>query len=596
MKREIFAHHLPFCLALTASFVPASSALADRIIFKNGRIEEGIVVGKTDTMVRIQDGPAQITVPLESIREIIPGTPTDHLLLQARDEIADHRVAEAVLHFGQAARQEVNPDALAAVMFVHADSINAIIPQLSAQDREFLRDALKRIQSARMPRQADLLLVRLHWHLLLDDVELVRGLLDDLGRDYPKILENDREQIIGWFGERIDLAIDLGHFSVALDLVVELRRLDKDQAGGKRAEMVLLWARRERDAGRYEEALKIYLDQLLEVSPNIARDRIAVTLSEAEKSARKENQLGRVIELYEKYGMPADPEKSRKKLSELWHELGWISLHDGKIEEARRTFARADLVLAGSAERDLRYCDYFEAKNKLKPEDALAQYKLGEWCAEGGLLEEAHQCFESAMKSEALKANASAQLQRVDDLRAEKELARLMDLYEGGQYVEVVQALADLRRRAMPEGLRKQAEQLDQLTRDAIQISAAEHPQQAEVLMQQAERAYWTGDTQTAYNQLRMLMDRYADTPAGARAHQFFKLILPRLDLNSLEERRHAAGFRTDATPTTETIDSKESPSALAEEIRRLRSSMSKTETSYGGKPAEPAPTAATKP
>jgi tetratricopeptide (TPR) repeat protein len=406
-------------------------------------------------------------------------------------------------------------------------------------------------------------------------------LISRLTERHSDILDSNRPRLVEWLGLAVDRALDQGDFSGALNVLAALRKLDREHAGDKKTEMVLLWAHHEREEGRYESALRIYVEQLMAVSPHIARDRISVALEEAERAYRGSGELGRAIDLYESYGLRHDPERSRERLAALWREFGWAFLRRGEIEEARKIFTRGEKLLPGSTARDLNFCDYHEQRVRLASTDYPGHYRLGEWCLQRDLIEEAREAFEIAMLSETLRPYIWSQIQRINNEQAEAELHRLLDLYEQGRYIEALEGAMEFRTRPVGEGLLGQARDLEQLTRTAIEIAASERPQQAEVLAQQAERAFFTGDALGAYSLVQTLMERYEDTPAAARAAQLYRLIKVRLDINQLETRRRLAA---DAEQKDWERDLAPSQTALADEIRRLRASI---EPSPGDRPPD---------
>ncbi len=551
-----------------------NNAHADKLIFKDGRRMEAVILDRSETTVTVQDGSAQMRIPMAKIVSIVEGTEADEGLIRAKGELAGKRISEGALLLGKAADLGADPESLADLMLAFADPLAEELPKFDTLTREAMQKAVAATKEVRTSRPSDFLSARVRWLLELGETNELGETLAELSERHPRVLEGRREEWLERFGEKIDQALDAGEYSKALDLLVELRRLDTGRAGEKRAEMVILWARRERDEGRYEQALRIYAEQLYDISPNIAQDRIALTLDEAERAYRAKNEIGRALDLYETFGLKHDPERSRERMVAIWREIGWQFLRKGEIAEARKVFGQAEALLPGSVERDLNACQYEETRAKLDPTDAAGQYTLAEWCLERGMLEEARRSFDLACASDLLRGEAIEQIKVIANLQAEEELKRLVSLYERGQYVDVLQGTLQFHDRPAGEGLMAQAKRLEELSRDAIKISATARPQQAEVLMQRAEREYWTGEIQGAYDKLMTLTERYADTPAGARAAQFYRTIRPRLDLDTLERRRNTSNRSQDETTTHTLSHPDESSTGLADEIRKLRDSM----------------------
>jgi len=559
----------------------SSPCHADRIRFKDGRELEAFIVRRSESQVVIRDGKTQIIVPAESIISIEAGSEADHLLLKGRDALGADDVEQGIKLMAEAVAGGASKDEAIKLLILYQERISDSVNLMTPQGIKAFGDLLDGLRETHSTRQGEWLAVQLRWRIQLGEADEISLLLKRLRESEARTLEMRHEDILKWLGAKTDEAIEEDDYSLALDLLLEMGRLDNTEAGSRRLEMAMLWARRERDRNDFATALRVYQDQLLPLSPQIALDRISVTLEEAEKHYRNTHELGRAIDLYEQFGMTHEPEQAEEKLIELWHEFGRGFLAQGEIAEARQVFERSESFVAGSAARELALCDHAEMKAGLAKDNFVGHYKLGEWCVEKGLLDEARDAFQVAGGSDVLRETVWEQVQLINDRQAEEELKRLLNLYEAGQYVQVIDGVIQFKSRAAAEGLHLQATQLERLARDAIAVSAAERPQQAEVLMQQAERAYWTGDVDGSHELLKTLMAMYSDTPAGARASQFYRTIKPRLDLNTLEKRR-GRGEELGSSPGTGDRSS-EVESGIAEEIRRLRDAMRERDVEQSG-------------
>lgn len=552
----------------------ASHATADRIVFHNGRIMDGIIESREDGRTVVRDGATRITVSDASIARIIPGTEGDHLLIESRALLAT-QPADALVKLTEAVRRGAHAELLAEVILNYATPLEAAVLTLSPADRAALNLVLEPLERDIREPGPELVLLLIRWHVLLGNAEVVQRLMREMGRDRPDLLDANREEVLARLSDRIRHDLEVGDFSVALGMLIAMRQLDPDQAAARRTEMILLWARREREKSDFEKALRIYVDQLMDEYPNIARERIAYTLTEAETRWRAEGREREVILLYESFGLPHAPELARERLIELWKEIGWRAVAAGDVNAARRHFGQCELLSAGSALPDLAFCEFVDMRDRLDPRDFAGHFSLGEWCERRGLVREARQMYEVAGKSELLRDFAVERMAAIDDQNGRRELERLLALYEKGRYAEVLEGVLNLKSGPLGVDVRKQADSLQGLTETAIRIATAEHPQQAEVLWQQAERAWYLGELLTARDLIHTLTERYADTPAAARARELLEKLEPRMDLNILERRRQAEADRR----FLEEIDADdERKSAIAEEIRSLRKNLSRSE------------------
>lgn len=575
-----------FAIGFALCVLAGTPALGDRIVLENDRVIHAVVLEVTDTHVVFRDGRVTTRLARDRVVRIERGSPADAHLVDARAAFEEARVTDAILLMARAAREGADRDGLARLMIEKSEALAKALPGAAPEIREAFDRTWSEVEAVRPAgREREMLLAGIDWALARHDPATLERLLDELLADAPAF-ERSREALTVSMGAGFDRALDARDFPFALDVVSLLRRVDPVGASDRRVELVVLWAREERDRKEFRRALEIYATELAPLSPAIARDRAGATLEDAENHYREADRLEPVIELYEEYGLLLDPDHSRLRLTELWQELGHELLRRGENRRARLAFERAQLHAPGSADAALRRLEYEEARMALAHDDYAGHFRLGEWCAEWGMIDEAVLAFEFAARSEILGTVARERIRHVRNLRLESDLRTLVDLYEKKEYVRVVQEIEAYRSQFLPEGFRKQADELDALARDALRISVAERPQQAEVLMQLAERSFWAGDHQAAYNLIKELTERYQGTPAAARAEKFFRSIRHRLDLDRLERDRRAGP----ALRLSDEIESTTLPEALGpgeaelgEEVRRLRANLDRLHESPEG-------------
>lgn len=565
------------------SLTVGGDARGDRIEYADGRVMEGHIVRIDEDFVVIQDGTADFKIPRSLVNRIVEGRPGDRWLRSAKMKLTGGDAEGAIQEFAAAVEEGVDPTSLAAVMVRFDEELAEVVPTLPRPRREELRSALEVMGQATLPRQGTLILSRIRLHLSFGDLEVAGPLIEQLKAEYPETYDVHQASFAAWFEEHVDHALSSGRYDEALDYLVYLRRLDSARAGDKRVLLVLQWGRRERDQGRYEKAIDIYLNQLMAQSPEIARNRIIDAMEQAEFNDRERDNLGRTIALHERFGLEHVPNFSRRKLVELWSELGFKYLGQERLEEAEKAFIRVDDLKPGAARDGFRQLEHAERRSEIGENDPLGYYELGEWCLENNMWMEARRAFEQASKTDALYSTAKAQLQYIDNVLHEKELSRLLSLYESGEFIEVLNGVHAFKGQPLSKGYRQQVEQLEQLTQDAIHLTVAERPQQAEVLWQQAERAYYMRDYKTAYSMLRELIERYPDTPAGVRGEELYRRLRPTLSLNQLERDPYRS---RPSYSFGENRDGEEDKSAIAEEIRRLRRGPSSPDSSSPGEDA----------
>ena len=558
-------------LLLAASI---SGAWADRVEYKDGRVVEGEIVYQDEEYVRIRDGSGVITIFAKSIRRVVEGSKADVYLISAKSEFSKGNVHRALSELAEAVRMDISPESLVTVLQHYEVRLREVAPHLDGARRSELSAVLEHSAGAQLERDGEPLLTRVRLYMALGDFKTADVLLERLAKKHDRLFELEKDSLSRGFNDEIERALEDRDFARALDLIIRFRRLDEGAASDKQVLLDLRWARDEREKENFDRALEIYIDQLMEGNPQIAKNRILDALAEAERTYRRRDELGRAIELYEIYGMPYAPDSVRGRLTRLWVDAGDEQMERDAFEDARKMFDRAERLTPGSGMRSINLADYGMQRAALDPADALGHYRLGEWCIEKELYYEAKEAFERAGEAESLRTTAWAQLSFVDNAIAEEELKRLIGLFEKGNYSETLEGLSRFQSQPLTPGLRIQSGELDRLTRNGILLRAKARPQQAEVLWQQAERAFYAGEVADSAMTLRTLIERFDGTPAGARAEQFYKKIQMHMDLDEIERGRWLSNKKdNDVQRGTRTT------TPLALEIESLRGSIRRVDT-----------------
>lgn len=573
-NRNIYIGHAPIYDVVRTAVVMGLFAVAhvsfvsaDRIEFLDGRSIEGEIIFQDETSVLIHDGTADLRIPRSLLARITEGNAADRWIVQAQSSLQLGRNEQAIQHLAEAVRGGADPESIAAILIRNTVQISETIPHLRARGLRDLGQCVEAISALEPADAGPYLYTNLRFALELEQDASARKFLRRLRESDPRLYTFHQDVLIERFDRNVDRALGNRNFGRALDLLVELQHMAPARAGDKKTLLLLQWARNERDQGNYDAAFEIYARSLMHQSPRIAHNRILDALEEAERHYRSSSDLAAAIDFYERYGLEHRPEESRRALRQLWNDKGDQELAAGRIDFARQAFAKLDEYSPTMALRGFAQCEYLRRERILDEGDAMGHYILAEWCLEHDLEKEARELFEVASEADALRANAWAQVRAIDHNLNEVELQSLVSLYEEGKYYSVLEGLAKFNERAHSGGIRKQAIGLAELTREAISISVSARPQQAEVLWQQAERAFYSGDHEKAYSMLRALSDRYSDTPAGVRGQQFLIKIRPQLILSDIERGRHRRRYAaTESAPPS---------TPLGDEIQRLRAQIS---------------------
>jgi hypothetical protein len=563
----------------------------ERIETHDGRVIDGEILrrehsGTPQETLTIQTGPVQVTLRADQISTITVGTPEDAVIAQGREALNTGEAERAIQLFDQALSMSMQPErqanALAEVLLRQGDALAATLPVLNDERTTALqRIVLTAARAHGLPpdRASELISRRLQFDILLGNDDDTSRVLAWLGPSYFAHYTAERDRLTKWVLDALPMLQQaaqrddaVGMRSRVLDALKLLRRVNPELAGSQHTQLILEWAWQERQAKRWDAALQLYVHYILDEAPEIARDRIQLTLQDAEQAYRETDNLPAAAALYEQYGLPSVPKLARERLLVIWHDQGWRALRQRDFDAARTSFERADALQPGTATLDFAQLDYQRRKQGVPTTDTLQRYQLAMFCLEQKLLPEAVAELRLARANPLIRENADAHIGNIQNQQAEAELLRLMKLYEAGEYGKVLGGLNAFMQQEYAPGYLKQARQLQDLTNDALKLRIAERPQQAEGLFQRAQRAYYDGHYAEAEELLRAVIDRYGDTVAQTRARNFYAAVRQKLELARLEQGRDRQPAT--ASAVTRTTDTLTTLSRATDELDRLRRNL----------------------
>jgi tetratricopeptide (TPR) repeat protein len=538
-------------------------ALADKIQLTNGRVLEGTIDrraerGKPGATVTIALESGSIVVPAREVASVTPSTPTERAMLRARGAIEAGRYDAAVGLMDEALVTGGSPNDVAALLLDGGPALAANVALLRPETRARLAALIDAVAKTPVAERPEMAFVRLWLWLALGQDAKAAPLFQVLPPGWLASHRDRRRALGDWLGRRIDAAVAARDDAQAESLLGHLAKIDPAAAADRRVQFYLQWGRRLRASGDQEGALRIYADKLFPVAPQVAQEFVRRALEEAERSIDQGRGGQEVIALYERYGMPILPDDSRKRLVQLWRNEGWRALRTGKLDQARADFVRANGLQPGSADQDLTRLE-FEGMQKATPKgDPIRVYELGVWANNHGLDEEALAAFRASVASPIVGSNAKAYIGQVMNRLAEKELKRLMDLYDAGRHEDVLAGVDDFLRQGYDSGYNRQAAQLNALTLNAMQAVIAERPQQAQALYQQAERAFYQEHYDEARQKAQTVMDHFKDTIVYPQARNLYARVHERQAFSRLEQ-----GYGPAPTPKSDIINGKAEAGAI---------------------------------
>ncbi len=534
---------------------------ADRIELANGRIIEGIILresakGENEANLTIRVGNSQVTLPARQIKSLVRGTPVENRLIEAKRAIGARDYESAVLMMHEVHQDETGIEGVSVLLLNHADPLLKAFGTMKHESMQKLAAIIDSLDQVSLRYDRELTARRAQYYLALGMDEAARHQLGYLDEAWYMDHSLIRQWLVGQISNRAQELSGSADFEGALDHLRLLEHVDSAGMSGRLMQLRLQEARHLRSRNEFETALQFYIEQLIEETPDIARDRIRVTLEEAESFLRSRQELDKLEELarlIETYGLVHVPEFSRGRLGEIWLETGLLHVNNGRPEDAGRAFHRAGEYDPERAGRQLSLMDYRDRKLVLDAGDLVGHYELGVWAIEKNLFDEAETHFGIALDSELIGNNAKQYMETIRHMKAERELLKLIQLYEENAFTDVIEGLREFKQKQYPLGHLKQAIRLEQLVKEAIQLRAAERPQQAEALFQKAQRSYYSGHVDEAKHMLEAILTHYQNTVAYPRVMNFYTMLREKSILKGLEEGQPVKRGDLPTTATTST-------------------------------------------
>lgn len=547
-------------LVLTLAGLPARG---DIIRTKGGKTIEGLIldpIGRQSTSdtLKVRVGPADITFSRDQVESVTRGTPGENTLIEAGAYFENRKAADGIVAMARALDQSVSPQKAAVVILGSGDLLAESASSLDENARASLSRILAALAAVPAGLSEDLLARRLHLHLCLGESDQAETLFKQLGPEYFSKHPQMRKQLADWLQKSVKSWADAGDFVTASQTLKDLERVDPGAAQGQSIQFFMQWAAHERDGGNFEQALQIYTQNVMDRSPQIAKDRIATILADAERKYRGTSQMDRVAVLYESFGLTTIPDVARERLSQIWHDVGWQHIWHREFEPARAAFAKQNQYKKGSATQDLLQCDYHQRRADLKRDDYAGHFALGKWCMEKKLPDAALEEFRVAEKAPAFAPKARSYKDQMLKQLAEAKLMQIMDRYDAGEYAQVLKDVREFVQGDHPRAFLAQAKEIEDMTMESMRVHGAERPMQAESIFLQAQRAFYQGRYEKAEQLLKAILEHYQDaTRVYGRANTFYGLVREKLALARLEEgqaaARQAVQPKIENAPTTRT-------------------------------------------
>ena len=337
----------------------------------------------------------------------------------------------------------------------------------------------------------------------------------------------DRSRVTAWALRQMNQALTERRFDDSVAALELLNVADPQRARSGRVILMLRSAADARDRGEIGEACRIYAEELLPASPEIAKVYLRTTLDPYCESLKDAAQFPEAIRILRAYALPHLPELATGRLKTIYGRWYEGAVAKARWDEARTVLAEGGAFFdEGEIERYNQLGAFAERRAQLAEKDYLGHYQLAVEMKDHQLFSPAVEEFYLAARSPQLKDLAEQQIERI---REEEQLALLKTMlarFQEEKYLEVLDLVEEFRKAhanskhmARVNDLSKRAhEAATRATQTAVELGAS--------TIQNAQRLYLLGQTDEALALLQIVIRDHPEVPAAREARKLRENIL----------------------------------------------------------------------
>jgi hypothetical protein len=513
-----------------------SCLFADEVILLNGNCIKGIITLQDSQQVKILTAGGELTLSKARIQTISNGSPAEDALLTAEIKATNGQLNDAVNAYQSALKEGIPAKQVRQSLLEQQGRFLSRTAHLAAQEREALVQFLGHLLSESAAQDNDFLFLCGQLFFDLGDREQTFACFAKIPQTYYQKNEIKKEFVLSVLHHEVKSLVAEERFEDAIRKIELISMIDTTAGSSSSMLLYLYWGAAERDKGKFKEALQLYVDRLLPISPVLAKNRICYVLEQAAREARRSHQYPDAIDLFRIYGMKYCQADCTGPYADLLEEYGQWLLNEGRTGDARNIFQEFySLRPSDKNRRYLALCDYAEEAAALTSDDYYGHYQLGKKCLERDLLAEAAKEFSLAREAPELKETADMHLEVLEEKNDLACLKEAHDLYNEAHYFDAMEHLTPLLKPEKKSALESDAKKLAELCRTALENESSLRPYQAEIYLQQAERSYFSGDYKETIAKLNRILSEYSDTPAASRAQRLTNQLINQIQLARLE-------------------------------------------------------------
>lgn len=513
---------------LVLAFLVAFTHLApaDTVFLKNGRRLDGILVSENDEKVRIKMAGGIQTIKMTEVERVERHGPDEQQALEVALALRRRDVLTALTGMAVIlAREPGKAGELAQLLLDNETKIVLSLTKSSADDKAQLVRRLEGVEALFGLSPESRAMSGRFWQAIGEDARAIRAYVA-LSDAYFEANPGRRELIVSYLTAQIRHLISVDQYERVIDMIEDLARVAPKKARGSKALASLQWAERARVAGDYETALSVYAGDLMDLLPSIARERMVNALKELRRYPSTDEAFQNAIRLHDVYGRKVAPIEALSAVIDLRLKHGEFLYEAKEYENARVAFDAYYDLLKLEKRPWSRRCDYRLQRRDVPSTDSLGLYTLGEYCVKHTLYDEAEKEFEALSDDPLIGENARLQALLVHETREIYAAERAERVFSEGDYLGAIGHCMYFIREFPDSGLVVKIEQLMESTSVRLSEAAASRGPQADALLQQAERHFFSQEYGEALRLLDSIRDNYADTPAGVGAIKMRRAVL----------------------------------------------------------------------
>ncbi len=556
-----------------------SVTYSDKIFLKDGRIIEAQITQEDSQRILIEKGGMELPLLKSSIESIERSSEGENSLLKAETAFRKSNPVKGLQLILEAHHEGVEGEDLNEVLRRFNPAISGSI-QAGREDQALqLRIELKNILDA------DFLTAQTYFYTSqnlyqLGDWDGAIAAIDSI----PSAKISEVESIKTWALELMNLMVkrrlDRGELGDALSMIERMKLISGDGDSSQVVIALLTRAAKARESGEYDAAFETITGELSKLSPEIAKDRANITLDHMMEYAaqNKSYRFARIAMEPLKQFLPAEYIQARDELIAMEAKHLIENGTPGKAEElisfeipaTERTEKIQDIYKEAYHQKRLL---------EIKETEPLELFKHAQWCVENEMYSEAIELFNQTRENPNLRDLSDSALstaRRQEDTYLLEYAQKLYDLGDINEVLKLTNVLLNTEGRG--SRLREEAQRLQELAEKSRNREEERRGINAETFYQQAERSYWLQNYTESLNLIRLILNRFADTPAAGRAAELLPDVVRKLELQFIEGQissfpRLPEGFKLDEIRKDEKLQ--EEIDRLLEEFRNSLSATS---------------------